>query len=61
VPAAVICLIALIGLLAVMVVGYTFGLSGVRQPFSICMLALAITMVLGIIIDLERPREALSA
>jgi hypothetical protein len=59
VPAAVICVIAVVGLLAVMVVGYTFGLSGVRQPFSICMLALAITMVLGIIVDLERPREGL--
>jgi hypothetical protein len=59
VPAAVIYVIAVVGLLAVMVVGYTFGLTGVRQPFSICMLSLSITMVLGIIVDLERPREGL--
>ena len=57
VPAAVICAIAVVGLLAVMVVGYTFGLSGLRQPFSICMLSLAITLVLAIIVDVDRPRE----
>lgn len=56
-PAAVVYVIAIVGLLAVMVVGYTFGLSGVRQLFSICMLSLAITTVLWIIIDLDRPRE----
>ena len=59
VPAAVIYAIAVVGLLAVMVVGYTFGLSGLRQPFSICMLSLAITLVLAIIVDVDRPREGL--
>lgn len=59
VPVAVIYSIAVVGLLAVMVVGYTFGLSGLRQRFSIWMLSLAITMVLGIIVDLERPREGI--
>jgi len=57
VPATVIYAIAVVGLLAVMVVGYTFGLSGLRQPFSICMLSLAITLVLAIIVDVDRPRE----
>ena len=59
VPATVIYAIAVVGLLAVMVVGYTFGLSGLRQPFSICMLSLAITLVLAIIVDVDRPREGL--
>jgi hypothetical protein len=59
VPAMVICAIAIVGLLAVMIVGYTFGLSGLRQPFSICMLSLAITLVLAIIVDVDRPREGL--
>ena len=59
VPTGVIYVIAVVGLLAVMMVGYTFGLSGVRQPFSVCMLSLAITMFLGIIVDLDRPREGL--
>jgi cellobiose-specific phosphotransferase system component IIC len=57
VPAMVIYAIAIVGLLAVLTVGYTFGLSGLRQPFSICMLSLAITLVLAIIVDVERPRE----
>jgi hypothetical protein len=57
VPEAVICVIALVGLLAALVVGYTFGLGGLRQPFSICALSLAITLVLTVIIDLDRPRE----
>jgi hypothetical protein len=58
-PGAVIYAIVVVGLLSVMVVGYTFGLSGLRQPFSIYMLSLAITLVLTIIVDLDRPREGL--
>jgi hypothetical protein len=59
VPAMVIYAIAIVGLLAVLTVGYTFGLSGLRQPFSVCMLSLAITLVLAIIVDVDRPREGL--
>ena len=44
VPGAVICVIAVVGLLAAMVVGYTFGLGGLRQPFSISVLSLALTL-----------------
>jgi len=57
VPEAVIFVIALVGLLAALVVGYTFGLGGLRHPFSMCALSLAITLVLTVIIDLDRPRE----
>jgi hypothetical protein len=57
VPPMVIYAIAVVGLLAVMIVGYTFGLSGLRQPFSICTLSIAITLVLAIIVDVDRPRE----
>ena len=32
VPGAVICVIAAVGLLAAMVLGYTFGLGGLRRP-----------------------------
>ena len=59
VPETVIYVIALVGLLASVVVGYTFGLGGRRQLFSICMLSLAITLVLAVIIDLDRPHEGL--
>ena len=59
VPGTVIYAIAVVGLLAAMVVGYTFGLGGRRQFFSICVLSLAISLVLAVIIDLDRPREGL--
>jgi len=59
VPETVIYVIAMVSLLAAMVVGYTFGLGGLRQLFWICTLSLAITLVLAVIIDLDRPREGL--
>lgn len=57
VPESVIYVIALVALLAAILVGYTFGMSGRRQIFSMCALALAITMVLAVIVDLDRPRS----
>lgn len=57
VPDSVIYVNALVGLLAAMLVGYTYGLSGRRQLFSMFVLALAITIVLSVIIDLDRPRS----
>jgi hypothetical protein len=57
VPETVIYVIAVVGLLATTVVGYSFGLGGLRQLFSICMLSLAVTLVLAVIIDLDRPHE----
>jgi hypothetical protein len=57
VPETVIYVIALVGMLAAMVVGYTFGLGGLRQLLWICTLSLAITLVLAVIIDLDQPRE----
>jgi prepilin signal peptidase PulO-like enzyme (type II secretory pathway) len=57
VPESVIYVNGIVGVLAAMLVGYTFGLNGRRQIFSMCVLALAITLVLAIIIDLDRPRS----
>ena len=57
VPASVIYVNGIVGLLAAMAVGYAFGLNGRRQIFSMCVLALAITLVLAVIIDLDRPRS----
>lgn len=57
VPESVISVNAIVGILATMLVGYTFGLHGKRQIFSTCVLALAITLVLSLIIDLDRPRS----
>jgi hypothetical protein len=57
VPETVIYVIGIVGLLAAMLVGYTFGLYEHRQIFSVCVLALAVTLVLAVIIDLDRPRS----
>jgi hypothetical protein len=57
VPESVIYVNAVVGLLSVFLVGYTFGLNGRRNVLSMCVLALSITLVLGVIIDLDRPRS----
>jgi hypothetical protein len=57
VPESVIYVNCIVGLLATTLVGYTFGLNGRRQIFSTCLLALVITLVLALIIDLDRPRS----
>jgi hypothetical protein len=57
VPESVIYANGIVGLLAAMLVGYAFGLNGRRQIFSMCVLALAITLILAIIIDLDRPHS----
>jgi hypothetical protein len=57
VPETVIYVDAIVGLLAIMLVGYTFGLNGRRQLFSMSVLALSITLVLSVIIDLDRSRS----
>jgi len=57
VPKSVIFVNGIVGLLSAMLVGYAFGLYGRRQIFSMSVLALAITLVLAVIIDLDRPRS----
>ena len=48
---------AIVALLAAMLVGYAFGVDGQRNPFSMRVLVLAITLVLAEIVDLDRPRS----
>jgi hypothetical protein len=57
VPQNVMYIDAMVALLAAILVGYSFGINGPRQVFSMCVLALAITLVLSVIIDLDRPRS----
>ena len=59
VPAAVVFMDACVALLAASVIGYSLGLSNQRQLFATCMLTLAITLVLAVIIDLDSPRLGL--
>lgn len=58
VPESVIYANAIVGILSIMLVGYAFGLSG-RRHFAMYVLAVAITLVLAVIIDLDRPRSGL--
>ncbi len=57
VPESVIYVNGAVSLLSAMLVGYSFGVSGRRNIFSMCVLALSITLVLAVIIDLDRPRS----
>jgi hypothetical protein len=55
VPQSVIYLNALIAMLASAMLGYGFGLIGKRHVVSIVLLAVSISGVLSVIIDLDRP------
>jgi len=57
VPDSVIYSNAMVGLLAAVLVGYTFGVNGRRNIISILLLALCVTLVLAVINDLDRPRS----
>ena len=57
VPESVIYVDAAVGLLSAMLVGYSFGVNARRNVFSMFVLAVAITLVLAVIIDLDRPRS----
>jgi len=59
VPESVIYINAMVGLLAAILVGYTFGVNGRRNIISILLLALCVTLVLAVINDLDRPRSGL--
>jgi hypothetical protein len=57
VPVSVIYVNAAVGLLSAMLVGYSFGVNGRRNIFSMLMLAVSISLVLAVIVDLDRPRS----
>ena len=57
VPKSVLMANALVALLAAGLAGYAFGLAGVRQIFSLFTLAVVVTLVLAVIIDLDRPNS----
>jgi len=57
VPPTVISVNCVLALLAGAVVGFAFGLQGRRQTFSTCVFAVAVTVVLAVIIDLDTPHR----
>jgi hypothetical protein len=59
VPQSVIFINVVIALLAAGILGYGFGLVGKRHLVPIVLLALAITGVLAVIVDLDRPWRGL--
>jgi hypothetical protein len=57
VPESVIYVNALMGVIAVLMVGYGFGLAGQCHRLSVALLVISVSVVLGVIIDLDRPRS----
>lgn len=57
IPSSVICLNVVVALFAATLIGYAFGLDRVRHLLSMCLLDVAITVALGMIVDLDRPRR----
>ena len=55
IPDSVFCVNVFIAMLAATLLGYGFGLIGKRNMISILMLALSISSVLTVIVDLDRP------
>lgn len=59
VPETVIMVDAAAALLAIALVGYSFGLGGHRNPFTEWWLTVCLTLVLMVIIDLDQPLHGL--
>ena len=57
VPESVIYINAAVSLLSAVLVGYSFGVNGRRNIFSMFILSVSISLVLAVIIDLDRPRS----
>lgn len=54
-PAGVLYVVAFIGLVTVLMVGYDFGITGHRHPLSEALLIVSITAVMAVIVELDRP------
>jgi hypothetical protein len=57
VPSAVIYVNMMLAVMTSFLVAYSFGTNGLRHQMSMWSLAFAIIAVLGVIIDLDRPRR----
>lgn len=56
-PDGVIYVNTLMGVVAVLMVGYSFGLTGHRHLFSEALLIVSLTMVIALIIELDHPHS----
>jgi hypothetical protein len=59
VPESVIYVNALMGVIAALLVGYEFGMTGRRHPLSEALLIVSITLVMALIVELDRPNSGL--
>lgn len=57
VPPAVIYVNAMVAVFSAILAGYAFGIDGARKIFPMCILGIAITIVLGVILDLDSSRR----
>lgn len=57
VPPGVIYVNALMGLVAALIVGYDFGMTGHRHHLSEALLIISITMVMAVIVELDHPHS----
>jgi hypothetical protein len=57
VPPGVVYVNALLGLVVALMVGYSFGITDHRHPLSEALLIIAITMVMAVIVELDRPHS----
>ncbi len=58
-PPTIILALYLVAILSIMMVGYQHSYAGKRNLFSIVVLILIFTVVMMLIVDLDRPREGL--
>ena len=56
-PEGVIYVNALMGLVAALIVGYDFGITGHRHPLSEALVIISIVMVLTLIVELDHPHS----
>jgi len=59
VPEGVLYVNALMGLVSALLVGYDFGITGHRNPLSEALLIISITMVMAVIVELDRPHSGI--
>lgn len=58
-PEGVIYVNALMGLVAALMVGYDFGITGHRHPLSEALVIISIMMVLALIVELDHPHSGI--
>ena len=59
VPETIWALLTFVSILAVVITGYVSGLGARRHPFALVAIPVVLAVVVGILLDLDRPRRGL--